>query len=231
MPENASNSGSASSGTSQGEPSIIEIIRNMVAEGESEEAILQTLAQLGIDQKKSQRLLLLAQADTFALLRSEIGKVVKQEIETQKQDMRAFMQSEAKSSVEGLRANISQSVKQDLSAYENQITNQSRSFQLQITDTVQKFTDLSERVRITLNTLGKDVQQIKADQDELRLKGISSKNRIISTVVLVIGTLFVLADLALFVLKFNAALTVDSIITFIVMALIGVTMMFVATLV
>ncbi len=203
----------------------------MVAEGESEEAILQTLAQLGIDQKKSQRLLLLAQADTFALLRSEIGKVVKQEIETQKQDMRSFMQSEAKSSVEGLRSNVSQSVKQDLGAYENQITNQSRSFQSQITDTVQKFTDLSERVRITLNTLGKDVQQIKSDQDELRLKGISSKNRIISTVVLVIGILFVLADLGLFVLKFNAALTVDSIITFIVMALIGVTMMFVATLV
>jgi uncharacterized membrane protein len=229
MPENASNSSSV--GPSQGEPSIIEIIRNMVAEGESEEAILQTLAQLGIDQKKSQRLLLLAQADTFALLRSEIGKVVKQEIDMQKQDMRSFMQSEAKTSVEGLRAAVSQSVKQDLGAYENQITNQSRSFQSQISDTVQKFTDLSERVRITLNTLGKDVQQIKADQDELRLKGISSKNRIISTIVLVIGILFVLADLGLFVLKFNAALTVDSIITFIVMALIGVTMMFVATLV
>ncbi|QQR92660.1 MAG: hypothetical protein IPJ89_00230 [Candidatus Iainarchaeum archaeon] len=216
---------------SSGEPSIIEIIRNMVAEGESEEAILQTLAQLGIDQKKSQRLLLLAQADTFALLRSEIGKVVKQEIETQKNDMRSFMQTEAKSSVEGLRGALTQSVKQDLVAYENQITNQSRSFQSQISDTVQKFTELSERVRITLNTLGKDVQQIKADQDELRLKGISSKNRIISTIVLIIGILFVLADLALFVLNFGSALTIDSVIIFIVMALVGVTMMFVATLV
>ncbi len=219
------------SSPSGGEPSIIEIIRNMVAEGESEEAILQTLSQLGIDQKKSQRLLLLAQADTFALLRSEIGKVVKQEIDTQKSDMRSFMQSEAKASVEGLRNTLTQSVKQDLVAYENQITNQSRSFQSQISDTVQKFTELSERVRITLNTLGKDVQQIKADQDELRLKGISSKNRMISTVVLVIGILFVLADLGLFVLKFNAALTIDSVIIFIVMALVGVTMMFVATLV
>lgn len=214
-----------------GEPSIIEIIRNMVAEGESEEAILQTLAQLGIDQKKSQRLLLLAQADTFALLRSEIGKVVKQEIETQKTDMRSFMQSEAKASVEGLRSTLTQSVKQDLVAYENQITNQSRSFQAQISDTVQKFTELSERVRITLNSLGKDVQQIKADQDELRLKGISSKNRTISTVVLIIGILFVLADFGLFVLNFGSALTIDSVIIFIVMALIGVTMMFVATLV
>ena len=182
-----------------GEPSIIEIIRNMVAEGESEEAILQTLSQLGIDQKKAQRLLLLAQADTFALLRSEISKIVKQEIDAQEKQMEGVMEKEARSSVEGLRKTLGENVKQDLSTYENQLTNQSRSFQTQISDTVQKFTDLSERVRVTLNTLGKDVQQIKADQDELRLKGISSKNRSISLIVLVIGILFVLADLGLFI--------------------------------
>ncbi len=214
-----------------GEPSIIEIIRNMVAEGESEEAILQTLSQLGIDQKKAQRLLLLAQADTFALLRSEISKIVKQEIDAQEKQMEGVMEKEARSSVEGLRKTLGENVKQDLSTYENQLTNQSRSFQTQISDTVQKFTDLSERVRVTLNTLGKDVQQIKADQDELRLKGISSKNRSISLIVLVIGILFVLADLGLFIFNFGAALTIDSILIFIVMALIGVTMMFVATLV
>ena len=203
----------------------------MVAEGESEEAILQTLSQLGIDQKKAQRLLLLAQADTFALLRSEISKIVKQEIDAQEKQMEGVMEKEARSSVEGLRKTLGENVKQDLSTYENQLTNQSRSFQTQISDTVQKFTDLSERVRVTLNTLGKDVQQIKADQDELRLKGISSKNRSISLIVLVIGILFVLADLGLFIFNFGAALTIDSILIFIVMALIGVTMMFVATLV
>ncbi len=54
--------------------SIIEIIEKMVREGESEEKIVQTLKDLGIPQDKAKRLLLLGQADTFALLRGEIKK-------------------------------------------------------------------------------------------------------------------------------------------------------------
>ena len=77
------------------EPSIIEIIQNMVREGESEEKIVQTLQQLGVEPKKAQRLLLLAQADTFALLRSEISKIVKQDVDAEKQGLNVFVQQQA----------------------------------------------------------------------------------------------------------------------------------------
>lgn len=108
---------------------------------------------------------------------------------------------------------------------------QRRNFETQTSDTVTKFTDLAERIRVRVNELGKDVQQVKVDQDEIKLRGVGNQNRMISLALLAFGVLFVLADLFLFIVNFGSVLTIDSVIIFIVMALIGVVLMFVATLV
>lgn len=213
------------------EPSIIEIIQTMVREGESEQKILQTLQQLGVEPQKAQRLLLLAQADTFALLRSEISKIVKQDVDAEKQNLNAFVQQQAQAAVQASTKGMAETVKKDLEAYENQLSMQRRNFETQTSDTVTKFTDLAERIRVRVNELGKDVQQVKVDQDEIKLRGVGNQNRMISMALLAFGVLFVLADLFLFIVNFGAALTIDSVIIFIVMALIGVVLMFVATLV
>lgn len=216
---------------SNSDPSIIEIIQNMIREGESEEKIIQTLQQLGVEPKKAQRLLLLGQADTFALLQSEISKIVKQDIESQKKELNTYIHQEAQAAVEGAKQNLSGEIKSDLSTFENQSSQNRKTFESQTTETVQKFTDLSERIRLRVNELGKDVQQIKVDQDELKLRGVGTQSRTTSFLLLGVGILFVLAALGLFVFNFGAVLSIDSVITFIVMALVGVTAMFVSTLV
>lgn len=213
------------------EPSIIEIIQTMVREGESEQKILQTLQQLGVEPQKAQRLLLLAQADTFALLRSEISKIVKQDVDAEKQNLNVFVQQQAQSAVQASTKGMADTIKKDLEAYENQLSMQRRNFETQTSDTVTKFTDLAERIRVRVNELGKDVQQVKVDQDEIKLRGVGNQNRMISMALLAFGVLFVLADLFLFIVNFGSVLTIDSVIIFIVMALIGVVLMFVATLV
>lgn len=227
MPAPVSNP-SSSSGA---EPSIIEIIQTMVREGESEDKILQTLQQLGVEPQKAQRLLLLAQADTFALLRSEISKIVKQDVDAEKQNLNAFVQQQVQTAAQGATKGIADTVKKDLESYENQLSMQRRNFESQTSDTVTKFTDLAERIRVRVNELGKDVQQVKVDQDEIKLRGVGNQNRMISMALLAFGVLFVLADLFLFIVNFGSVLTIDSVIIFIVMALIGVVLMFVATLV
>lgn len=219
------------SNTPGSEPSIIEIIQTMVREGESEEKILQTLQQLGVEPQKAQRLLLLAQADTFALLRSEISKIVKQDVDAEKQNLNVFVQQQAQSAVQASTKGMAETIKKDLQEYENQVSMQRKNFEAQTSDTVVKFTDLAERIRVRVNELGKDVQQVKVDQDEIKLRGVGNQNRMISLALLAFGVLFVLADLFLFIVNFGSVLTIDSVIIFIVMALIGVVLMFVATLV
>ncbi len=213
------------------EPSIIEISQNMVKEGESEDQILSTLSHLGVEQKKAQRLLLLAQADTFALLRNEISKIVKQDIEAEKQGLNQYIPKEAQSAVQGVKQNLATEIKQDLTSYEKQVSQDRKGFESQTVDTVTKFTDLAERIRIRVNELGKDVQQIKVDQDEMKLRGVGTQNRMVSFLLLGVGVLFVLAALGMFVFNFGAVLSIESIIVFIIMALIGVAAMFVSTLV
>jgi VIT1/CCC1 family predicted Fe2+/Mn2+ transporter len=218
-------------GNPQGEPSIIEIIQGMVKEGESEETILQTLSQLGVDLKKAKRLLLLAQADTFALLRSEISKVVQQDVEKEKQNINQYIQQTALESVQKVKQNVTDEIKSDLQKFENEIMQNRKRYESQSSQTVQKFTELVERMRLRVNTLGKDVSQVRMDQDELKLKGIGKQNRLTSWILLAFGVLFIIVDLYLFIVGFGSALTIDAILTFIVIALIGVTMLFVATLI
>ena len=68
------------------EKSIIKIIQKMVQENESEEKIVSTLQSMGVSKEQSNRLLLIAQADTFTLLSSEIDKIVSEKVdEKQKQ--------------------------------------------------------------------------------------------------------------------------------------------------
>ncbi|MDP2667011.1 MAG: hypothetical protein Q8P05_05935 [Candidatus Diapherotrites archaeon] len=212
-------------------PSIIEIIQNMVREGESEDAIIQTLNQLGVEPKKAQRLLLLAQADTFALLQNEINKLVKLDVEKEKEALKQFIQKETQTSMQAVGHQMFEQIKADLQSYENEVSKQRRTFETQTVDVVQKFTDLSERIRMRVNELGKDMQQVKVDQDEIKLRGIGTQNRLTSMLLLGVGLLFILADLYLFIVNFGATIAIDSVLIFIVMGMIGVTLMFVATLV
>ena len=105
------------------ESSIIKIIQRMVSDGESEEKIVQTLRDLGVDEDKAKRLLLLGQADTFALLRSEISKIVKEDLDKQKPEMKKFISSEAEKAGGQVRRNVWEELKKDAENYEKDLSN------------------------------------------------------------------------------------------------------------
>ncbi len=216
---------------SKSEESIIEIIKRMVAEGESEDHIINTLKELGVDPVKAKRLLLLGQADTFALLSSEIRKIVKENMETEKKAMLAYIEAETRKVAGESKFKIEKEIMDDLKKYEKDITGQSQTFHEQINETVAKFTELSERVRAKLNDLGAQVQQVQLDMDEVKLKGVGSRNRHISFILVVLGIVFCVADLYLFMAGFGGSFSIDSLIIAIVMAVVGISLLFIATIV
>ncbi len=212
------------------ESSIIEIVRKMVAEGEPEERIIQSLKDLGIEEDRAKRLLLLGQADTFALLRSEISKIVRADIEAEKPKLMDFIQQEANKAAEKGKETMEKAVMADLKKYEKDITGQSKTFQEQINETVQKFAELSDRVRSKLNDLGEQVRQVQIDMDEFKLKGVGTRNKLLSMVLIALGVAFLIADLYM-LLTMQAPISADSIIILVIMALVGIVMLFVATLI
>ena len=133
------------------EASIIEIIQEMVREGESEEKIVETLKSLGVEPEKAKRLLLLGQADTFSLLRSEISKIVKTDIEAEKPAFVDFIRGQTENAGTKTKERISKEVLADVQKYEKAITGQSKSFQEQMAENMRRVTEISERVRGSLN--------------------------------------------------------------------------------
>jgi len=213
------------------EASIIEIIQEMVAKGESEEKIVKTLKDLGVEPEKAKRLLLLGQADTFALLKNEIVSFVKQELATQQPEIKKFIQDETTRAGQEMKKTVENAVMTDIKNYEKDITGQSKTFQEQINDTVQKMADLNTRVKEQLNALGEKVGKVEQDLGEVKVKGIGGRNRLISNALIVVGFVSIAFSLYSFFINFQGVITIDSIILMVITALIGITMLFVATVI
>ncbi len=213
------------------ESSIIEVIRQMVAAGESEEKIVQTLKDLGVEPSKAQRLLLLGQADTFTLLRGEINKIVTEYVEKEKPRLVQFIEEEGSKAGDQIRREVGKSALEDLKRYEKDITGQSKTFQEQIHETVSSMAELNTRVREKLNDLGQQLKQAQLDLEEMKMRGVGGRNRAISLVLILVGLAFFAYDFYLFTTRFSGVLTIDSMIVAVVVGLIGVTCLFVATLV
>ena len=73
------------------ETSIIEIIEKMVKEGRPQKEILKELTSLGIKEDQARKLLLLGEADTFNLLKNEIRKIVKEDMQKEEEIFRKLV--------------------------------------------------------------------------------------------------------------------------------------------
>ena len=221
--------------TKEKEKSIIEIIQQMVANGDSEENILNTLKDIGVPMENAKRLLLVGQADTFALLRSEISKIVKSDLELEKPRLTKYIDAQAQRASEAAKVKIEQEIISDLQKYEKDITGQSKTFQEQIGETVKTVVDLSDRVRDQLNALGTQVDTIQGDLGEMKVKGLGVRNRIISLLFILLGVIFCgLAGYFAYqnfnLISAGIGLPIDAVIILLVVAMIGITLLFVASL-
>lgn len=212
------------------EASIIEIIQNMVKEGESEEKIVQTLQELGVEPAKAKRLLLLGQADTFALLRSEISKIVKDDLEVEKPAFVQFIQKQNEKIGKDTREKTSKEVLNDVQKYEKQITGQSKTFQQQMQENMTRVAELSNRVIRKSNALGSRVAVVEKDLDEMKVRGLGFRSKAAGIALLVLGLCFCIMALYLFFVNFQGVIVIDTIIMTVIVALIGITMLFVSTL-
>ena len=66
---------------------IIEIIQQMIRSGESEEKILQNLADLGVNSDQAQKLLFISQSDIQDALQTEINESVSKQLEKERQKL------------------------------------------------------------------------------------------------------------------------------------------------
>lgn len=214
---------------------IVNVVNKMRSAGSSDAEIVQTLRESGIEEARAKKLI--GQAGASAKAEAEgagnKGAYAGESLSGTKGEIRGFIREEAEAEVQGLKEKIASEVKEDLVEYKLKLAGKEAEFKKAINENVSGMAELSDRVRTKLNDLSSQLKTVQLDLQEAKLSGAHAKNRIISTILLVLGILFLVTDLALFYNGFMGAftLTVDAVILLVIMAFAGITMMFTATLV
>lgn len=180
--------------------SVLEVVQSMRKKGEKAEKIEKEIVKAGVSPDKAKRLVVLGQADTFALLRQDIAQVVNESTEKAKVELQLFLAEQAAEEAQKATSKVKEGVK----AYEK----------------------LGEDVRQKVNALTQEVKTMHSDLESVRQAGMPAKTRFLSLGLSAIGVVMLLGVLAKFFLDFGATLTIDSVIITVVLGLVGAVCVF-----
>lgn len=205
--------------------SIIEVIQKMVQEGQSREKILQTLSDLGVTDEQSKRLLLIAEADTFTLLRREINKLVKDEVLSQKKDLEALVEKEMKEVEEEEKKKVAEVAAIGLKEAKEDIVGISKDFEMKVNKLISESQKGVSLVKMALDSLENRMAQMEIDVEQIKVHKFRRKSIIISYVLLGCGAVLLLLSFGLFFINFSS-IDMTQIVVIVVLVVASIALMF-----
>lgn len=211
----------------QSEASIISVIREMVKSGESEESIIKSLEQLGIAQKDAKKLLLLGEADTFALLQKEINKMVKEYFDKEKPELVEYIKNKVGETENEM---VDRVENRSLNAFKDDqrfIENQATMFQARINQSVKNILDLNEETKRNIRDLGGRISNDERELWVLKERVFGTKTvKALSAILLALEAVLAIGTL---ILIFTGSLqpTFESMLTAAILGIIAAILVFV----
>ena len=204
------------------EKSIIKIIQKMVQDNEPEQKIVETLQSMGVEEEQAKRLLLIAQADTFTLLGSELDKIVAEKMTTQKEILQKESSTFINDVLEQKKKEIRAEMEKEILGYKTDLLNNQKTFQDSINTSIEKIAKLNEQSYAMSEENKKMIETVNKDLSETKLKGIKVRRSIARTVLMVFGiaSLAGAAGLIVYTLFFTT-FNMDHLTSAIVLAIIG----------
>ena len=215
--------------TSDNDKSIIQIMQKMVRDNEPEEKIIQTLKDLGVSEQQAKRLLLIAQADTFTLLGSEINKIVKETVSAEKEKMQSESQKFIGNVLAKEKENVKEEINKEFLKHKLVLTEEQKKFQGSVTDSVSKIATLNEDVYNSSMTNKKMIDQMKKDLEETKLKGFQVRRSVMRNLMLGAGIIFFIIAAISMVLVLLTTFSIDYITVGIALAFVGIIMVYFST--
>lgn len=205
--------------------SIIDIIQKMVQEGQPQEKILQTLKDLGVNEEQSKRLLLIAEADTFTLLKKEINYLVKDELLLQKKDFEEMIRKDIKFIEAEEKKNVAEIAKSQLKEVEEDIVASTKDFEGRVNKVIGDSQRSVSLVKVALDSLNSRLAQMELDVEQIKVHKFRKKSMFFSYTILALGGIILLISIGLFFFNFNS-LDIAQIVTICVLILASIVLMF-----
>ncbi|MDD3159743.1 MAG: hypothetical protein PHQ98_02130 [Candidatus ainarchaeum sp.] len=206
---------------SQGETSIIKVIQKMVRENEPEEKIISTLKSLNVNEDQAKRLLLIAQADTFTLLSSEINKMMKEELDIKKVELKNEITKYNIEEFNKEKDNYKKELKENMNLFRKDLEQNVKEIEDRNKETIQKIAQINDKLEIKTQENEKEILELKTNFDEAKLKGIKLKNTLSRTILTIFAIICFISAVAFIGLNFTIEFNFDFITSAIVLAFVG----------
>jgi hypothetical protein len=209
--------------------SIIQIIQTMVQNNEPEETIIKTLESLNVSREQAKRLLLIAQADTFTLLQSEINKIVDREVTKKQNEIEKRANIFVNNLLKDQQKNVENNLEKEFLKHKLKLATDQENFQKNVNETISKIAKLNEDVFLDSKENKKMINTIQRDLTETKLKGIKLRRSITRNLLLVFGIINLLLALGIVVVNITNPLNLDMITGAVVVSLIGAIIIYLST--
>lgn len=205
--------------------SIIQVIQKMVQEGQPREKIVSTLKDLGVNDEQAKKLLLIAEADTFTLLKKEIGSMVKDEFLKNKSDFDGLIYNELKKIEDSEKDRVKQVAMSQLGKVEEDVLTKTRLFEDRVNETIGTSQKSVGMVKIALDSINEKLSQVELDVEQLKVHKFRKKTMLFSYILITIGLFLLMFSMFLFYINFNK-LDIQQMLLISIMVLASVTFMF-----
>jgi hypothetical protein len=205
--------------------SIINVIQKMVQEGQPRERIIQTLRDLGVEEEQAKKLLLIAEADTFTLLRKEIGSMVQEEFSAQKSQFEDIIHRDLAKVEEEEKIKVRELAVAQLGDVRQDVINEARGFEERVNKTINTSQKTVSMVKIALDSINERIASMELDTEQLKVHKFRKRSMLFSYIMLATGVMLLATSLILFLWKF-ADLDNTQILMIGIMVLASITLMF-----
>lgn len=206
--------------------SIIQIIQKMVQDNEPEEKIINTLESMGVSTDQAKRLVLIAQADTFTLLSSEIDKIVQEKISVQKEQMQKDAITFINNVLEQKKKDIKAETEKEMLKYKTELYDNQKKFQISVNDSIAKIAKLNEQSYLLSEENKKMIEIVNKDLSETKLKGIKMRRSFSRTMLIIFGILSFIATIVTITVNLFGSFNIDYVTAGIIFALIGTALIY-----
>jgi len=205
--------------------SIIDIIQKMVQEGQPRERIVQTLRDLGVSDDQAKKLLLIAEADTFTLLKKEINSLVKTEFASQRKDFEGIIHKDLESLEEEEKEKVKQVALSELSSVQEEVMSEAKGFEGRVNKTISSSEKAVSLVKIALDSLNNRIAQTELDIEQLKVHKFRRKSMFFSYAMLALGCVVLVMAFVLLFMGFGK-LDSGQILVIAILILASITLMF-----
>ncbi|MEW6294699.1 MAG: hypothetical protein AB1467_00185 [Candidatus Diapherotrites archaeon] len=222
--------------------SVIQIIEKMVSEGQPEKKIIASLKTLGINEDQAKKLLLLGEANTFNLLRTEIKKLVSEELDAKKDSLNNFIaaqaQLEAKKTQGQILAELNnqisvfkESASKELDIFKDMQLSRQNDFQSRAEKTLTGVSSLIQKIESNTNELREKLGMFELDITEAKVKGFAVQNRNTKKWLYTFGVIFSALSLYLIFTFLRGDPSIETVFMTLTSGLIAAALLYVASIV